>query len=99
MTYEWPGNVRELENTIEFAFVTCRTDCIRTTNIPEQINFSGPKIKRHGKDHAIAKTDIIQALKTTNGNKTRAAELLGYSRITLWKKMNKLGLTEKIINF
>ncbi len=101
MNYDWPGNVRELENTIEFAFVTCRTDCIRTMNIPEQIKATAPKTSRHSsreKDRETDKYDILQALKVTKGNKTRAAEILGFSRITLWKKMNKLGLTDKPIN-
>ena len=95
MKYNWPGNVRELENAMEYAFVTCRTDTIRSHNIPEQIKkisqLNAGTLKRVGSE-IEAKAQIIQALKATKGNKTKTAQLLGYSRVTLWKKIKKFGL-------
>jgi two-component system, NtrC family, response regulator HydG len=89
--YNWPGNVRELENAIEYAFVTCRTDTIRSHNIPEHIkktHFWVTARKKKKETEEVAR--IVNALKVSNGNRTRAAVLLGYSRVTLWKKMKKL---------
>ena len=95
MKYTWHGNVRELENAIEYAFVTCRTDTIRSHNIPQQI-------KQHllleevtsdtERDKTEERLEIINALEAAHGNKTKAAMLLGYSRVTLWKKMKRLGI-------
>lgn len=95
MKLNWLGNVRELENTIEHAFLTCRTDTIRFHNIPQHIKqrliiegITGDK-KRHIDDERVR---IANALKATKGNKTKAAALLGYSRVTLWKNIKGLGL-------
>ncbi|MBW1855573.1 MAG: sigma-54-dependent Fis family transcriptional regulator, partial [Deltaproteobacteria bacterium] len=95
MKYNWRGNIRELENTIEYAFLTCRTDTIRFHNIPQQIKqrlmiegITTDK-KRNANDERVR---IANALKMTQGNKTRAAVLLGYSRITLWKNIKRLGV-------
>jgi len=95
MKYNWRGNIRELENTIEYAFLTCRTDTIRFHNIPQQIKqrlmiegITTDK-KRNTNDERVR---IANALKMTQGNKTKAAVLLGYSRITLWKNIKRLGV-------
>ncbi|MCP4716107.1 MAG: sigma-54-dependent Fis family transcriptional regulator, partial [Deltaproteobacteria bacterium] len=93
MNYNWPGNVRELENAIEFAFVTCCSQQIRMHNIPEQVRVQSPAqhIKPQGQGGS-EREQILQMLKAAHGNKTRAAEMLGYSRVTLWKKIKKLDL-------
>jgi PAS domain S-box-containing protein len=97
MQYDWPGNVRELENTIEYAFVTCRSDTIKSQNLPEQIvssrQFTLQETLRqpHERDE---KTIILRALETAHGNKTRAATMLGISRVALWKKMKKYNSDE-----
>jgi PAS domain S-box-containing protein len=95
MKYNWLGNVRELENTIEYAFVTCRTDTIRSHNIPQQIK---QQLALEGeladlkRDKTEERLQIVHALEAAQGSKTKAAQLLGYSRVTLWKKMKKLGI-------
>ena len=95
MKYNWRGNIRELENTIEYAFLTCRTDTIRFHNIPQQIQQRlmiegiATDKKRNTNDERVR---IANALKMTQGNKTKAAVLLGYSRITLWKNIKRLGV-------
>ena len=95
MKYNWRGNIRELENTIEYAFLTCRSDTIRFHNIPQQIKqrlmiegITTDK-KRNTNDERVR---IANALKMTQGNRTKAAVLLGYSRITLWKNIKRLGV-------
>ena len=95
MKFNWRGNVRELENAIEYAFVTCRTDTIRSHNIPQQIK---QQLALEGvmtdleRDKTEERLQIIHALESVQGSKTKAAQLLGYSRVTLWKKMKKIGI-------
>jgi DNA-binding NtrC family response regulator len=83
--YEWPGNVRELTNVIERAVITCRDRVITTKDLPfgtgEYEKVSDLNLKE------AEKFFIRLALKRTENNKTRAAELLGISRKTLTEKV------------
>ncbi|MFC1746436.1 sigma-54 interaction domain-containing protein, partial [Candidatus Riflebacteria bacterium] len=100
LSYDWPGNVRELQNTLEQAFVMVRGDRIGLSDLPQNIQRG-----RGGSRTALTKSStginlspnlkmeqeqILHVLMETGGNKTRAAKILGYSRVTLWKKMRKL---------
>ena len=49
-------------------------------------------IKDLSDDELTERSEIIAALRETGGNRTRAAKRLGYSRVTLWKKINRLGI-------
>lgn len=94
LKYNWPGNVRELQHTLERAVILSENNLLRpndfffphTTagndneNIPE-LNLE--KLERKA---------IEQALKASGGNMSRAAELLGITRFTLYRKLEKLGL-------
>ncbi len=95
MKYDYPGNVRELENIIERCMTLASSDVIKVDDLPSFI-FGRDDIKRQTKLSDISaqaeKEYISKILKTTNGNKTRAAELLGISRKTLWEKMNAYGI-------
>jgi two-component system response regulator HydG len=97
LRYTWPGNIRELENTLEYAFVTCRTDTIKTHNLPEHIvnsvQLAGAN-QASGKNKNEEKIRVMKALEMTRGNKTKAAQLLGLSRVGLWKKIKKYNLSE-----
>ena len=94
--YDWPGNVRELRNVIDRAILLETTDKIGLNSIiinPEEPmeffgNDSGEKIK----DYSLAKAEqelIARVLQETNGQKTKAAELLGISRATLYAKVKQ----------
>jgi DNA-binding NtrC family response regulator len=86
--YTWHGNVRELEHTIERAVALERTDAIQPERLPEHItNYNPERIKAEFDlpDEGInlvthldnlEKTYVLEALKRTGGNQTRAAELL-----------------------
>lgn len=97
--YAWPGNVRELRNAIEYAFVTVSGQRIEVGNLPEHVH--GPidaaapaPARRRRLSPAEQRSDIERALDETGGNRTAAAELLGISRVTLWKRMRRLGMLE-----
>ena len=96
MTAPLPGNIRELENAIEYAFVICQDDSIELHHLPPQYT----EIKRSSSDVSkvvlfdSAESDVIRSvLKRNNNNRTKTAKELGISRQTLWRKMNRLGLT------
>jgi len=92
-THLWPGNVRELENTIEHAFIHCHEGVITANQLPHELH------KLHkSKAEAVSITEdqeaeaIRQALRKTLWNKSRAAQLLGISRRTIYRKMQKFGI-------
>ena len=94
--YDWPGNVRELRNVIERAILLETTDKIGLNSIiinPEEpIEFFGNDSGEKIKDYSLAKAEqelIARVLQETNGQKTKAAELLGISRATLYAKVKQ----------
>ena len=93
LNYPWPGNVRELENLMEQAFVRCRQNVITAENLPSDFRtyFESHTLNadRSPEDEAAA---IRDALARANGNKSEAARLLGMSRRTIYRKLEKLGI-------
>ncbi|MFC1474914.1 sigma-54 interaction domain-containing protein [bacterium] len=97
MRHSFPGNVRELENIIEHAFVLCRTARIGLEHIPHEILDTDVQIPRiePGSDSRINESEkrvIIEALSENEGNRSKTAEALGMSKVTLWRKMKKFGI-------
>ncbi len=92
MSYNWQGNIRELENTIERAILLTTVNFIRPQDLPPSI-LHGQKedIINHTIDELV-KNHIAGVLRTTKGNKTTAASILGISRRALQRKMEKYGL-------
>ena len=86
LTYDWPGNVRELQNAIQFALAKCPGQMIEPFHLPQTIHFAvnKPFTVRHRR-LTLRTKDVIEALKKEGGNKTKAAELLGVSRSTLYR--------------
>jgi DNA-binding NtrC family response regulator len=95
--YSWPGNARELRNSIESAVVMARGTTIDLGDLPAPV--------RNAEDDAAAvrvavgstlahgERELIRAtLNSQNGNKSRAAEILGISRKTLLRKLREYGL-------
>jgi PAS domain S-box-containing protein len=101
--YNWPGNVRELRSTFEYAFVTCRGEMITPTDLPPVIQaFKGdastpglPDKRAAGKGHEEQRHELLAALGESGWNRSRAAEILGVSRVTVWNRMKKYGITDK----
>jgi DNA-binding NtrC family response regulator len=86
--YDWPGNVRELENVIQRAIVMTDGDVIRASDLPSLMRFSAPRESRLHQTLAEVEREHIQnVLNSVEGNKTRAAEILGIDRKTLREKL------------
>jgi DNA-binding NtrC family response regulator len=89
--YEWPGNVRELRNAIEKMVVLSQGGMIDVKDIPEHMrNARRESIPLNvGTLEETERAKIFAALKNANGNKTLAAESLGISRRTLYRKLDE----------
>ena len=89
--YPWPGNVRELKNAVEYAFVVCRGQSIEPGDLPDSIN-KGENASVPETSASEERERLVAALKESGGNQSKAARLLGVSRMTVWKRMKKYGL-------
>ncbi|MFO7568052.1 MAG: sigma 54-interacting transcriptional regulator [Enhygromyxa sp.] len=96
LAYQWPGNVRELRNVIEYAFAIGEGPVLEAEELPPELRGEPPP--RTTRAHAAMspedeeKARILEALRIAGGLKSQAAELLGISRTTLWRKMRELKL-------
>jgi DNA-binding NtrC family response regulator len=95
--YAWPGNVRELRNALEYATVLCPGGEIGTQHLPPRVTSgSATRPTAITSDHDERK-QTIAALKKASGNQCKAAELLGVSRVTVWKRLKKYGIKPREI--
>ncbi len=94
--YHWPGNIRELINVIEYAFVLCDGDEIKVEHLPLNLvpveKNAGYIKKSLNKEHEDTKNNLISVLSSTGGNKSKAAEILGISRVSLYKHIKKYNI-------
>ena len=104
VAYRWPGNIRELRNSVEYAFVLARGKSIGIEHLPEKITSFNPlatkplKIAGHNGIVTVGlseKEALLNALQQADGNQTKAAQILGVSRITVWKRIKKYGIQLK----
>lgn len=89
--YNWPGNVRELENFIQRLVVMSESDTIDVQDLPSLMRFRAPG--KSGLNRTLEEVEaehIANVLASVNGNKTKAAEILGIDRKTLRKKSEKV---------
>ena len=91
--YQWPGNVRQLRNVIDSATVMCEGEEIQVGDLGIREATDG-EFETLRIDHWERKL-IIDALKRTSDNVPKAAELLGISRATLYRKIEDYGVVRK----
>lgn len=95
LRYEWPGNVRELENVVEKCVTLSQGGLIDVKDLPLSIQGEGEDRINFNLSDVVTEAEkehIIRILKITKGNRTKAAQLLGISRKTLWEKIRIYGI-------
>jgi transcriptional regulator with PAS, ATPase and Fis domain len=105
VNYTWPGNVRELENAVERAATLADGPWITPRDLPSEVSGHGLPLLTEG--HAPPLPDnftleqveawyIRRILDREKGNQTRAAQALGISRSTLWRKAKRYNLQDSV---
>jgi two-component system response regulator AtoC len=96
MVYDFPGNVRELENIIERCVALSEDNTVTRDYLPSHIarekKTPTPMITLTDVAAEAEKAHIMKTIKSTRGNKTRAAAILGISRKTLWEKVKNYNI-------
>ncbi|MCP4546412.1 MAG: sigma-54-dependent Fis family transcriptional regulator [bacterium] len=103
VAYEWPGNVREIQNVVQFALLASQGEPIETIHMPptipqgaisdsvsedgEMLNLIDPLTGLMKSFDRIEMEVFLRARELANGNMTRAAEMLGVGRATLYRRM------------
>ena len=100
--YPWPGNVRELRNALERAVALSRNTEITPEDLPPRILEIGRSVavvtgaaQRQFSLRELERSYILEVLRQSDGNKTRAAEILGMDRKTLYRKLHEYSLEEE----
>ena len=96
--YPWPGNVRELQNCVERAVALAQFDQIGVDDLPEKIrDHRSARINIDSNDPAellpmdeVERRYILKVLEAVGGNKTLAAQVLGFDRRTLYRKLERV---------
>ena len=97
MGLPWKGNIRELDNVLERAMILGNGEWVTVEHLPDG------ELEEHANSHAVGhnlreaqkayeKVHIENVLRETEGDRTRTAQLLGLSRSSLYRKMEKLGI-------
>ena len=99
MSYDYPGNVRELENIVERAMAMSERDLIQASDLPPDLSemeiFSFARSDSTIKPLKQVERDYIQwVLNKTGRNKTKAAQLLGIDRASLWRHLKRYELKD-----
>jgi DNA-binding NtrC family response regulator len=103
MSYPWPGNVRELSNCMERAVALAKYDQIRPEDLPD-------RVRTHKASYVVVATDdpsefvpmdeverryVLRVLAAVSGNKATAARILGFDRKTLYRKLERYGVSTR----
>lgn len=96
MAYDWPGNVRELRNLVESLVVTARGDEITVQTLPDGVapqrdapRFQLPMGRRLDQ---VERLYTLRTLELVGGNKSRAANMLGIGKKTLYRRLHQYGI-------
>jgi sigma-54 dependent transcriptional regulator, acetoin dehydrogenase operon transcriptional activator AcoR len=96
LAYSWPGNVRELRNVIRTALAICDGGVVRLRDLPSEVRDTGareaPPASEPGRPETAARDELLRNIRECDGNMSRAAERLGVSRNTLYRRCKRLGI-------
>jgi len=103
MSYDWPGNVRELQNCMERVVALGRGPEVRVEELPLTVReFQAEELADPGIDlenlptlRELERRHIVRVLRLVGGNKTRAAEVLGLDRRTLYRRLERHNLVDE----
>jgi DNA-binding NtrC family response regulator len=95
--YSWPGNVRELENIMERAVALENGPLIRVADLPDYVHNLTIETYRHTPSDIPSLEDqekryIQWVLEKSDGNKSKAAKIMGIDRVSLWRKLKRYGI-------
>lgn len=95
--YSWPGNVRELEHVVERAVALASQAILSVDDLPPEVLHKKGDTSEHadmfpGTLKALQKEQVLKMLESTHGNKERTARLLGISRRTLYRLLERYGI-------
>ena len=97
--YSWPGNVRELANAMERAVAVSKTNRVDVEDLPPEVRQVTPLISDKGVPRFlrdVEKDCILSALERTEGNRRKAAELMGVGVATLYRKLRTYKLLDLV---
>ena len=102
VAYNWPGNVRELESAIEYAVLHARGHAIVPEDLPEKLQSANVRAAARSPLSALfedlpaldelERRYLLYILEVTGGNRTRAAEVLGIDRRTLYRMIERYSI-------
>ncbi len=96
LSYEYPGNVRELENIMERAVTLANSQVIEPRHLPSDLQQLAVLVGNQRCEFMTLDENerkyILWVLEKVNENKTRAAEILGIDRVSLWRKIKKYNI-------
>jgi transcriptional regulator of acetoin/glycerol metabolism len=97
--YDWPGNVRELFSVVESAAIRAGGGRIEAQHLPPEVRAAAEDRYANERYRAATghdeRTAIEAALESSTGVLTKAAESLGMSRTTLWRKLKLYGIANR----
>jgi two-component system response regulator AtoC len=85
--YHWPGNVRELRNVVEYACAVGVGDTLKVSELPPELRGEEPTRSELLTSDELERRRLLRALDEAGGHRQAAAEILGISRSTLWRKL------------
>jgi transcriptional regulator of acetoin/glycerol metabolism len=92
LDYSWPGNVRELRNVIRTILAICDSDVIRMVDLPSEVRLCQRCDDSSDVPPSIERDELVQCIRECEGNMSRAAEKLGVSRNTLYRRCKRLDI-------
>jgi DNA-binding NtrC family response regulator len=101
VAYDYPGNIRELSNFIERGVALSQGDSLGVEHIPQSLGALTVRVFKPQMEASPSTLESQEAehirhvLQLAEGNRSQAARMLGIDRVSLWRKLKKLGIDNK----